>query len=132
MELVKGINELIQQADKEVEVVFAKNLIQIQQSEKITIVDIRDIRELWKEGKIKGSIHAPRGMLEFWVDPKSPYHRKVFSTGNKFILYCKSGWRSALATKTLLEMGFSPVAHLAGGFDEWKKENGEVEKVELK
>ena len=132
MELVKGINELIQQADKEVEVVFAKNLIQIQQSEKITIVDIRDIRELWKEGKIKGSIHAPRGMLEFWVDPKSPYHRKVFSTGNKFILYCKSGWRSALATKTLLEMGFGPVAHLAGGFDEWKNEKGEVERLEQK
>ena len=99
MELVKGINELIKQADKEVEVVFAKQLIEIQKSEKVTIVDIRDIRELWKEGKIKGSIHAPRGMLEFWVDPNSPYHREVFSTGNKFILYCKSG--PSMETKKL-------------------------------
>ncbi len=132
MELVKGIKELIEQADQEIEAIFVKKLIQIQKSTDITIVDIRDIRELWKEGKIKGAIHAPRGMLEFWVDPKSPYHREIFSKGNKFILYCKSGWRSALATKTLQEMGFGPVAHLSGGFDEWKKENGEVEMVKRK
>jgi len=68
-------------------------------------------------------------MLEFWVDPESPYHREIFSSGNKFILYCKSGWRSALATKTLQDMGFGPVAHLSGGFDKWKIEIGDIEKV---
>ncbi|PPR78611.1 MAG: hypothetical protein CFH01_00901 [Alphaproteobacteria bacterium MarineAlpha2_Bin1] len=132
MKLTKGIKELIDQAEKVIEVVSCKQLDQIKNLEQITLIDIRDIRELWKEGKIQGSVHVPRGMLEFWVDPESPYHKDFFSSGNKFILYCKSGWRSALATKTLQDMGFGPVAHLSGGFDEWKKNGGDTEEVKQK
>ena len=86
MKLIKGIKELLHEADSIVDTITVKELIQLQKSENITIIDIRDIRELWKEGKIAGAIHAPRGMLEFWFDPDSPYHRKIFSTEKKFIL----------------------------------------------
>ena len=132
MKLIKGIKELLHEADSIVDTITVKELMQLKKSENITIVDIRDIRELWKEGKIAGAIHAPRGMLEFWFDPDSPYHRKIFSTEKKFVLYCKSGWRSALATKTLIEMGFSNVAHVEGGFDSWVKSGGQFEVVEQK
>lgn len=83
------------------------------------LVDIRDIRELAKSGTISGAVHAPRGMLEFWADPASPYHRAVFSRNDHFILFCASGWRSALATKTLQDMGMTGLAHMAGGFTAW-------------
>ncbi|MBL41193.1 MAG: rhodanese [Rhodospirillaceae bacterium] len=129
MKLVKGVKNLIEEAEREIEVVSCQKLVQIKNSKNICVIDIRDIRELWKDGRVKGSFHAPRGMLEFWVDPESPYHKEIFSSGNKFILYCKSGWRSALATKTLQDMGFGPVAHLSGGFDQWKIEIGDIEKV---
>jgi len=84
-------------------------------------VDIRDVRELEREGMIPGAFHAPRGMLEFWVDPDSPYYKPVFGTGKTFILYCGSAWRSSLATAALQDMGLSPVCHLEGGFSAWKK-----------
>lgn len=93
------------------------------------LVDIRDVRELSKLGKIAQSIHAPRGMLEFWADPESPYHRDVFSQNDKFILYCAAGWRSALATKTLQDMGLSGVAHMDGGFTAWVEADLPVEQV---
>ena len=83
------------------------------------IDDLRDIRELWNSGTIPGSVHAPRGMLEFWVDPDSPYHRDVFSSGKKLVFFCAAGWRSALATKAVQDMGVGPVAHIGGGFGAW-------------
>jgi len=83
-------------------------------------VDIRDVRELEREGMIPGAFHAPRGMLEFWVDPESPYYKDIFGSGKTFILYCGSAWRSSLATATLQDMGLAPVCHLAGGFSAWK------------
>lgn len=89
------------------------------------IVDIRDVRERAK-GQIPGSIHAPRGMLEFWWDPTSPYHREVFAGPGPFVLHCASGWRSALAAATLQDMGFD-VAHLRGGMTEWVEAGGDVE-----
>jgi len=84
-------------------------------------VDIRDVRELEREGVIPGAFHAPRGMLEFWVDPDSPYYKAVFGEGKRLILYCASAWRSALATETLQKMGVPNVCHLEGGFGAWKK-----------
>lgn len=90
-------------------------------------VDVRDVRELEREGMIPGAFHAPRGMLEFWVDPESPYHKPVFAEPKHFVLYCASGWRSALAAKTLQEMGLDNVSHLAGGFSAWKEAGGPVE-----
>jgi rhodanese-related sulfurtransferase len=86
----------------------------------VTFVDIRDVRELEREGVIPGAVHAPRGMLEFWVDPTSPYHKPVFASGNRFVLFCAAGWRSALAAKTLQDMGLPGVAHVDGGFTAWK------------
>lgn len=86
----------------------------------VVFVDIRDIRELEREGMIPGAIHAPRGMLEFWVDPESPYYKDIFGSGKEFILYCHSAWRSSLATATLQDMGLTQVCHVEGGFKAWK------------
>ncbi|MCC7412343.1 MAG: rhodanese-like domain-containing protein [Gammaproteobacteria bacterium] len=93
----------------------------------VQFVDIRDVRELWREGTIPGSLHSPRGMLEFWVDPASPYHKDVFANGKKFVFFCAGGLRSALATQTVQRMGLEPVAHIAGGFGAWKESGGPVE-----
>lgn len=93
----------------------------------VQFIDIRDVRELDREGVIPGAFHAPRGMLEFWVDPESPYHKPVFARPDtRYVLFCAAGWRSALATKTLQEMGLENVAHIEGGFDAWKKGGGPV------
>ena len=86
----------------------------------VLFVDLRDVRELEREGVVPGAVHAPRGMLEFWVDPESPYHREVFAPGRPLLLFCAAGWRSARATRTLMEMGLEDVAHIEGGFSAWK------------
>ena len=94
--------------------------------------DIRDIRELWREGAVPGAVHAPRGMLEFWVDPESAYHREVFANGKRFIFFCAGGLRSALAAQSVQRMGMTPVAHIAGGFAAWKEAGGAVVAKEKK
>ncbi len=93
----------------------------------VQFVDVRDVRELEREGVIPGAIHAPRGMLEFWVDPESPYHRDAFAQDKEYVLFCALGWRSALATKSLMDMGMERVAHIGGGFTGWKEAGGPVE-----
>lgn len=95
--------------------------------EGVLLVDLRDIRELKREGRIPGSFHVPRGMLEFWVDPASPYHKPVFETAREVILYCNKGWRSALAARALMEMGCEDVSHMAGGLEQWSKEGRPLE-----
>lgn len=85
------------------------------------VVDIRDVRELRREGKIPGAYHAPRGMLEFWFDVESPYHHEILTKADRVVLYCNLGWRSALAAKALQDMGITGVAHLGGGFEGWKR-----------
>ena len=107
-----------------------KNLIE---KKEITLIDVRDIRELWKEGTIEGSKHIPRGMLEFWLDPESSYYKEnKIKDIKKMVLFCALGWRSALATKSLVEMGFKNVAHVDGGFDALKKNGLKVVKKEKK
>jgi len=97
---------------------------------KVQIVDIRDVREL-SSGTVVGSYHAPRCMLEFWVDPESPYHKKIFADDSKeFILFCGAGWRSALATKTLQDMGMTNVAHIEGGYEAWVAAGAPTETLE--
>ena len=86
----------------------------------VQFIDIRDVRELEREGVIPGAFHAPRGMLEFWVDPESPYHKPLFAEPKRFVLFCAMGWRSALSTQTLQDMGVDPVAHIEGGYTAWK------------
>jgi rhodanese-related sulfurtransferase len=97
---------------------------------KMLLVDVRDIRELEKEGRIPGAVHAPRGMLEFWVDPASPYHRPVFATDATLVLVCAMSWRSALAAKALQDMGVENVGDLDGGFDAWRTAGAPVERRE--
>ena len=125
--LKKTAAEMVEQARTTIEEIEAAHLVEAANFEDIILVDIRDIRERQRSGFIPGSIHAPRGMLEFWIDPSSPYHKPVFAQADKrYILYCASGWRSALATTTLQEMGFK-AAHIAHGFSSWVEAGGKIE-----
>jgi len=125
-----GVKQLVEQAKREIEEISAEDAISMLGDENVVIVDIRDIRELQRDGKIPGAFHAPRGMLEFWVDPESPYYKDIFGEDKKFVFHCASGWRSALATQTVQKMGLEPVAHIESGFSGWKKAGGPVEEVE--
>ena len=106
--------------------------IQIKDDNNTLLVDIRDIRELWRDGTIPNSIHAPRGMLEFWVDPNSPYYREQFGSGKKIIFFCAGGLRSALAAFTVKKMGLEAVAHMEGGYAKWVESGGTIEPKEPK
>ena len=123
-----GYKQLMKAAAAEVEDVTAEEALAMR-GDDVVIVDIRDIRELEREGRIPGSYHAPRGMLEFWVDPESPYHKPIFAEEKTFIIHCASGWRSLLANQTLQRMGLRPVKNLAGGFSAWKAAGGPVEEA---
>lgn len=126
MNLVKGVKQLVAEANSEIETIPLTEARGLMDDPDVQFVDIRDVRELEREGMVPGAFHAPRGMLEFWVDPDSPYHKDVFASGKKFVLYCQSAWRSALATKALKDMGLSPIAHLEGGFKAWKEAGNPV------
>ena len=132
MALKKGIKELVAAAEAEIETMSIDEARAAQADDGATIVDLRDVRELWREGKIADAVHAPRGMLEFWVDPESPYHRDVFASGRKIIFYCAGGLRSALAAKAVQDMGLEPVAHIGGGFAAWKGAELPLEEVKPK
>ena len=125
-----GYKQLLDQAMSEIETLTVEEAVDLHAKDNVQFVDLRDIRELKQEGKIPGTYHMPRGMLEFWIDPESPYFKNVFSEENKFIFYCKSGWRSALATQTAQRMGLQSVCHIGGGFDAWKESGAEVEKID--
>ena len=122
-----GIKNLLDEAGREIESLTAEHAISRHGDDGVVFVDLRDIRELEREGMIAGAFHAPRGMLEFWVDPDSPYHKDVFASGKTFVFYCASGWRSALATQTVQRMGLAPVSHIEGGFTAWCEQGGPVE-----
>ena len=119
--------EMVTQARAKIEEIETPDLITMMDDPNVIIVDIRDIRERQRSGYIPGSFHAPRGMIEFWIDPESPYHKDIFAQeGKKYVFHCASGWRSALTVATLLEMGFE-AAHLKEGFSTWEKQGGPVE-----
>ncbi len=113
-----GFKQLVDEAEREIETLTVEQAKALIGDDNVQFVDLRDVRELWREGKIPGAVHAPRGMLEFWVDPDSPYYRDVFGTGKKLVFYCAAGWRSALATQQVQKMGLEPVCHIGGGFGE--------------
>ncbi len=121
MALILGYEDLIANAMAQIETVPLDQAKTLLDDENTVFVDIRDVRELEREGMVPGAFHAPRGMLEFWVDPKSPYFRPIFGEGKRLVLYCASAWRSSLATETLQKMGVPRVCHLEGGFSAWKK-----------
>ncbi len=119
---IKSSQKLVEEAQKNIETISAKQAKDLVEKKEISLIDVRDIRELWKEGTIENSIHIPRGMLEFWLDPKSSYYQdKKIQDVKKLVLYCALGFRSALATKSLVDMGFKNVAHVSGGFDALKE-----------
>lgn len=128
----KGFKELIAEAETVIETITAEEAVKLASDESTVFVDLRDIRELYREGRIPGSVHAPRGMLEFWVDPESPYHKEIFASGKRLVLHCAVGWRSALATKTLHDMGMENICHIGGGYNGWKEHGGATEAVEKK
>lgn len=125
--MTKGYKALIEEANAEIETLSVADAMALHGDPGVVFVDIRDIRELGREGRMPGAVHAPRGMLEFWVDPDSPYHKPVFGEDKRFVFFCAAGWRSALATKTVQDMGLARVAHIDGGFGAWKAEGGPVE-----
>lgn len=132
MAISKGIEALCAEAEAAIETWDVDKALAQHGRDDVVFVDIRDIRELWRDGAIPGAVHAPRGMLEFWVDPASPYAREVFQSGKRFVFFCAGGLRSALATKAVQDMGLSPVCHIAGGFGAWREAGGPIETVEPK
>jgi rhodanese-related sulfurtransferase len=127
----KGVKQLIAEANSEIETLSLEAARDLLGDPNVQFVDLRDVRELQHDGVIPGAFHAPRGMLEFWVDPESPYHKEIFASGKKFVFYCASAWRSALATKAVQDMGLEPVCHLEGGFKAWEKSGAPVEDKEI-
>ena len=124
---IKSSQTLVKEAQKCVETLSTSEVKALLEKQEITLIDVRDIREIWKEGTIKNSKHIPRGMLEFWLDPESSYYKaNKIQDIKKMVLFCALGWRSALATKSLVDMGFENVAHVDGGFDALKKNGFKV------
>ena len=131
--VIKSSQKLVEEANSQIETLNATEVKKMIDNNKCILIDVRDIRELWKEGTIKNSKHIPRGMLEFWLDPQSSYYKEGnFSEDKKIILFCALGLRSALSTKSLLDMGFKNVAHVNGGFDALKKSNFDITKKQKK
>ena len=128
----KGYRQMVDEALSHIETLPVEAARKLHGDPNVTFVDLRDPRELEREGLIPGAFHAPRGMLEFWIDPDSPYHKPVFAEDKKFVFFCAGGWRSALAGKTAVEMGLKDVAHIDGGFGAWKKAGAPVVAKEVK
>ena len=124
--LKKTVKNMVAEAKSKINEIDAKEAIKLFNDENVIFIDIRDIRERQKLGFIPGSFHAPRGMLEFWIDPESPYFKDIFNTNKKYIFHCAAGWRSALAVSTLKDMGFE-ASHITDGFAGWVDEKGPVE-----
>ena len=130
---IKSSQKLVEEAQKSIETLKPSEVKSLAEKKEITLIDVRDIRELWKEGTIENSKHIPRGMLEFWLDPESSYYKSnKIKDVKKMVLFCALGWRSALATKSLIDMGFKNVAHVDGGFDALKKNGFNIVEKEKK
>ena len=130
---IKSSQTLVEEAQKSIETLSSSEVKTLYDNKEITLIDVRDIRELWKEGTIENSKHIPRGMLEFWLDPESTYYQSnKIKDIKKIVLFCALGWRSALAAKSLVDMGYTNVAHVNGGFDALKKSGLKVVTKEKK
>lgn len=127
--ITRGIKALLEEANAVVETMPVETAKQCFKDPAYQFIDLRDIRELQRSGKIPGSYHAPRGMLEFWIDPESPYYKEVFNQDKTYVFYCAGALRSALSAKVAQEMGLAPVMHLEGGFGLWAEQGGEIEEL---
>ena len=128
--ITRGYKTLLDEANAKIETLPVADAIALHGREDVVFVDLRDPRELEREGRLPGAVHCPRGMLEFWIDPESPYHKPVFAQDKTFVFFCAGGWRSALSAATAQDMGLKPVAHIRGGFGAWKNAGGPVEAPE--
>ncbi|MBN8957946.1 MAG: rhodanese-like domain-containing protein [Rhizobiales bacterium] len=126
-QITTGVKALVEAAEREIETLSVGEAIKLQGRDDVVLIDIRDIRELQRDGRVPGAFHCPRGMLEFWIDPASSYHKDTFAQDKKYVFFCAGGLRSALAAQTAQRMGLKPVAHIEGGFGAWKKAGGPVE-----
>ena len=132
LQIRKSTRQMVDEALAEIETLSVDEARALLGHPDVTFIDLRDPRELRREGGIPGAVNVTRGMLEFWIDPASPYHKQFFASGNKFVFFCGGGWRSALAAKTAQDMGLTPVCHVHGGFGAWKNSGAPVEVVEAK
>ena len=123
MPVTKTVKMLVAEAKKQTNSISPADAHDRHQAGDAILIDIRDIRELRRDGRIEGAFHAPRGMLEFWADPNSPYHKGIFATESELVLFCASSWRSALAAKTLQDMGLSNIRDMEGGYTAWKTDS---------
>jgi rhodanese-related sulfurtransferase len=129
--ITKGYKALLEEAESQVETLDVEQVKALLGRDDVVLVDIRDPRELEREGRMPGAFHCTRGMLEFWIDPESPYAKPVFQEDKTFVFFCAGGWRSALAAKTARDMGLKPVAHMRGGFGAWKQAGGLVDSADM-
>lgn len=127
LNIKRTVEQMVADANKEVEEISIDEARALVGRDDVLFIDIRDIRELAKTGRVSGARHVPRGMLEMWIDPNTPYHREFFAEDKKFIFYCAGAWRSALAAKTAQDMGLVPVAHLEGGINAWIEAGGPID-----
>jgi rhodanese-related sulfurtransferase len=127
-----GYQALLDEANAEIESIEAAELVSQLEDPDLVLIDLRDIRELQREGLLRDAVHAPRGMLEFWIDPDSPYARPIFQEDKRFVFYCRSDWRSSLAAAVAVRLGLQRVSHLKGGFSGWKESGQEVVPYEKK
>ena len=127
LNITRTVIQMVSEANEQVEEISVANALRLVKHKNVLFIDVRDIREVAKTGRVPGARHVPRGMLEMWIDPETPYHREFFAEDRKFIFYCASAWRSALAAKTAQDMGLTPVAHLEGGINAWIDSGGPIE-----
>ena len=125
--ITKSVKSMVEAAKREIEEIEAADAVKLAGRDDVVLVDLRDPRELERDGKVPGAFRMTRGMLEFWIDPESPYFKPIFGEDKKFVFFCAGGLRSALAAKTAQDMGLKPVAHILGGFKAWKDAGGPVE-----
>lgn len=125
-----NVAQMVEQARANIDEIEAQELIDRHPDPGVVVVDIRDVRERQRAGYIPGSFHCPRGMVEFWVDPQSPYYKDIFGRDVQFVFHCASGWRSALTVETLQQMGLENIAHIKDGFSSWLAAGGPVEQGE--
>ncbi len=127
-----SVMDMVAAAETEIVTLKAPEAAALHDAPEVRFIDLRDRRELERDGRIPGAFHCPRGMLEFWIDPASPYHKTIFAENVQFVFYCASGWRSALSAKTAQDMGLDRVSHLGGGFGAWREAGLPVEVVPAK
>lgn len=128
----KSFRDLLDEANAQIEAVTPEAAAALLDEDGVTFIDLRERQEVERDGAIAGAKHCPRGMLEFWIDPESPYHKPYFASGNRFVFFCAGGWRSALATKTAQDMGLEPVSHILGGFTAWRQAGLPIEPAKKK